>query len=154
MITKRFTIDAREVVLHAADAEARRRRDTRIGTDHLLVALVAEPQIAAALGLDRDQVRKALERLDSEALHVIGVDSTRATTTGIDVTRRGRLPLTNGARKVLRRAIRESDHLDESAITVRHLALAILGAEPRDPAANLLQYLDVDTATTRESLLA
>ena len=154
MITKRLTIDAREAALHAADAEARRRGDNRIGTDHLLVALMAEPQAAAAVGVDRDQAREALERLDAVALHAIGVDPTLATTSGVEHTARRRLPLTNGAKQALRRAIRESDQLDESAITVRHLVLAILEAEPPDPAADLLRYLNVDTAGARESLLA
>ena len=154
MITKRLTINAREAALHAADAEARRRGDNRVGTDHLLVALMAEPQVAAAIGVDPDQAREALERLDAVALDAIGVDPTLAATSGVEDTARGRLPLTNGAKQALRRAIRESDQLDESAITVRHLVLAILGTEPPDPAASLLRYLNVDTTAARESLLA
>ncbi len=154
MITKRLTIDARKAALHVAEAEARRRGDSRIGTDHLLVALVAEPQAAAAVEVDRDQAREALDRLDAVAFHTIGIDPTLATTSGVEHTGRGRLPLTHGAKQALRRAIRESDQLDESAITVRHLVLAVLAAEPPDPAANLLHYLNVDTAAARGSLLA
>ena len=138
MITKRLTIDARTAALRSAEGEARRRGDTRVGSDHLLVALVADPHDAAAIGVDHDQAREALERLDAEALHAIGVDPTLTTAVGIEHTRRGRLPLTNGAKQALRRAIRESDQLDESAITVRHLVLAILEAQPPDPAADLL----------------
>jgi ATP-dependent Clp protease ATP-binding subunit ClpA len=154
MITKRLTTDAREAVLHTAGAEARRRGDTRIGTEHLLIALVAEPQPAAALGFDLDQMREARQRLDAQALDAVGLDPALVTKAGVDRTRRGRLPLTNGAKQMLRRAIDESNQLNESAITVRHFLLAILDAEPPDPAADLLRYLDVDTRATRASLLA
>ena len=73
------TESAAPEVLHAwdiylrASEEARRRGDRRTGTDHLLLALLEDPSIEAALGVSLQQARQALESLDHEALGALGL---------------------------------------------------------------------------------
>ena len=59
-------IDARQ--------EARRRGDHKVGTEHLVLALLMEPPLAAALGVDLQAARAALEALDRDALAAVGVE--------------------------------------------------------------------------------
>ncbi|MEV0532160.1 Clp protease N-terminal domain-containing protein [Kitasatospora sp. NPDC050463] len=80
---ERFTDDARRVVGQAGQ-EAAQLRHGQIGTEHLLLAVVAMPQDPAAAvlvkaGLDHSTVQRAVRRLlggadDAEALAAIGVD--------------------------------------------------------------------------------
>ncbi|MEU9076465.1 Clp protease N-terminal domain-containing protein [Kitasatospora sp. NPDC048538] len=80
---ERFTESARQVVL-LAQGEARELRHAVVGTEHLLLAILAQPDDPAAgvligMGLDRETARRAVVRLvgpggDAEALASIGVD--------------------------------------------------------------------------------
>ena len=84
---ERFTDGARRVVVHAQE-EARRRRDHQIGTEHLLLGLLAEEQgIAATLvrrqGLTLVEAHATLDELvergsfserDADALRTLGID--------------------------------------------------------------------------------
>ncbi|MEV7927642.1 MULTISPECIES: Clp protease N-terminal domain-containing protein [unclassified Kitasatospora] len=80
---ERFTDPARQVVA-AAQQEAGELRHDRIGTEHLLLAILARPDDPAAgvligLGLDHGAARRAVVRLlgpgdDTQALASIGVD--------------------------------------------------------------------------------
>ena len=58
-------------------AEARRRGDRRVGTDHIALAMLCDPDsdTARALGFSLDSARTALETLDSEALATLGIDA-------------------------------------------------------------------------------
>jgi hypothetical protein len=57
-----------------AREEALRRGDRRVGTEHLLLGLLREPELADALGHDLDETRGALAAMDREALASVGVD--------------------------------------------------------------------------------
>ncbi|MER6400007.1 Clp protease N-terminal domain-containing protein [Kitasatospora sp. NPDC001603] len=80
---ERFTDDARQVVGQAG-REAAQLRHGQIGTEHLLLAVVAMPHDPSAAvlveaGLDHAAVRRAVRRMlggadDAEALAAIGVD--------------------------------------------------------------------------------
>jgi ATP-dependent Clp protease ATP-binding subunit ClpA len=84
---ERFTKDARDVV-GRAQQEARVLKHNRIGTEHLLVAALAEPTatgvaILAGFGLTADRCRAAIMELigadgfgtrDADALRTIGID--------------------------------------------------------------------------------
>lgn len=85
---ERFTTGARTAVINA-QVEARSLGHDRIGTEHLLLALLADPQTRLAqrlraAGLDHDKARRALDRppnpgpdptaADTEALKAIGID--------------------------------------------------------------------------------
>ncbi len=63
-IFEQFTVEARRALEHAAD-EARRHDHTYIGTEHLLVGLLAEPsgvagEVFAELGLGVEGVRQLI----------------------------------------------------------------------------------------------
>ncbi|MFF4384002.1 Clp protease N-terminal domain-containing protein [Kitasatospora sp. NPDC001547] len=80
---ERFTHAARQVVV-AAQQEARELRHGHVGTEHLLLAILARTDDPAAAvltgaGLDRETARQAVRRLSgdgdqSQALASIGVD--------------------------------------------------------------------------------
>ena len=58
--------------------EARRRGDHKVGTEHLVLALLMEPALAGALGADLASARAQLEALDRDALGAVGVVLTGA----------------------------------------------------------------------------
>ncbi|MEU6233206.1 Clp protease N-terminal domain-containing protein [Kitasatospora sp. NPDC047058] len=80
---ERFTDGARRAVLQA-QREAAELRHGYVGPEHLLLAVLAEPEEPAAAvlveaGLDHETVRRAVRRLlgegdDAQALAAIGVD--------------------------------------------------------------------------------
>jgi hypothetical protein len=57
----------------AARDEARRRGDRKVGTEHLVLALLMEPVLAGALATDLASARARLEALDRDALGAVGV---------------------------------------------------------------------------------
>ncbi|MCO1657142.1 Clp protease N-terminal domain-containing protein [Pseudonocardia humida] len=132
-----------------ASAVARSRGDRRVGTDHLVVAVLtgADPIASHALGTDPDTAYEALCELDRQALAAVGV-------TGVEVApvppgAGRRLPLTPGALSVftglgtLSRGERTGP---------KHVVLALLARRPPDPAAALLDALRVDRARARHHL--
>jgi len=80
---ERFTVGARQVVVQAK-AEAAELKHGYIGTEHLLLGILADPQDPSAAvlveaGLDHDAAHAAVVRLlgsggDAQALAAIGVD--------------------------------------------------------------------------------
>jgi Clp amino terminal domain, pathogenicity island component len=57
-----------------AREEARRRGDRRVGTGHLVLGLLREPDVAQVLGCDLGAAREALNALDRDALVAVGID--------------------------------------------------------------------------------
>ena len=53
-----------------AREEARRRGDRRVGTEHLVLGLLREPEIARLLGCDLEAAREALDAMDHDALGI------------------------------------------------------------------------------------
>ena len=90
MKVQRLSTDARVAMLHAARAEATARGDRYVGTEHLLLGLLAEPGGVAerALEIGLDEMRAALRRFDGEALDAVGVDVVLPAATGRAVVRR------------------------------------------------------------------
>ena len=143
----------------AAREEARCRGDRRIGTEHLLVALLLKPDHASALGTDVEAARAGLATLDRQALAAVGVGTQlEVPVPRTELPRRptvktvlqGRLPLTPTAKKALEaswKATRGRRQLGE-----KHLLASLLGLERPDPAAELLAHLGIDPATARERL--
>ena len=150
---ERFDQDARRAVMLAATAEARRRGDRRIGTDHLLLGLLHDPDSVAAqaLGVDLHSARSAADSLDRAALASIGLDLGNHTLAEPAPGRR-RAPLTSGARTILQLSIEQARAGRARRIQTRHLLLALLSRRPPDPAAALLQALGVDPAEARRRL--
>jgi len=166
-VTKRQTGAPGETVFNpwatyvAAREEARCRGDRRVGTEHLLVALLLEPNLASMIGTDVDAARAGLATLDRQALAAVGVgtqieETVPAPRTAlprrptVKAVLQGRLPLTPTAKKALEaswKATRGRRQLGE-----KDLLASLLELERPDPAAELLAHLGIDTATAREGL--
>ncbi len=102
--------DARKTLLTWATEEARRRGDRRLGTDHLLLALLHDPDSgpARALGVDLESARAASDALDRAALTAVGIEAGPFGLPATQVSVRRMPPLTSGARSVLKRTIEEA----------------------------------------------
>jgi len=135
-----------------AMGEAAAGGDRRIGTDHLLLGLLHDPDSrpATALGIGLEQARDACSQLDRGALASIGleVDLPRPSRAA---PRAGRLTLTPAARQVLSGARHEAHF---RRVTPDHVALALLHASGPDPAAQVLDFLGVDRAHAETALRA
>jgi ATP-dependent Clp protease ATP-binding subunit ClpA len=133
-----------------ATAEAKRRGDRRVGTEHLALAMLADPASSAAraLGIDLASARRALEALDRRALASVGID---AAFTGpvFPGREKERLRLTPAAKAVLTGLRREAKG---ERLGVKHVLLALLSRERPDPAAELFDELGVDRAEIRQRL--
>jgi ATP-dependent Clp protease ATP-binding subunit ClpA len=149
----RLSADVREEVLRAAIAEARRRGDRHLGTEHLLLGLLEVPGGFGerAMGVSVTQAREALVASDAQALETIGVDPGLATADPSGFGGR-RLSWSNGAKRTLSRAVTEAKDRGESRISARSLLVALLAAEPPDAAADLVRFMQLDVAAIRTSL--
>ena len=169
-MTKRQTEAQGETVDHpwnpwatyiAAREEARCRGDRRVGTEHLLVALLLEPDLASVLGTDVEAARAGLATLDRQALAAVGVGAqieqpVPVPRTGLPrkatlkTVLQGRLPLTPAAKKVLEASWKETR--GRRQLGEKYLLASLLELERPDPAAELLAHLGIDPAAARERL--
>src|SRR3984957_8276232 len=155
------TLHAWAIYLQASE-EARRRGDRRTGTDHLLLALLEDPSIEAALGVSLQQARQALESLDREALGALGLgagaDAPALPMRAVpkkprirDVAKKDRLRLTPAAKKVLEDAYKPKGHR-KFQVTGPEVLAQILALQPQDPAAVLLGALGVNRSEVQRRL--
>lgn len=146
---KQMASGARDTVTSALE-EARLRGDRRLGTEHLLLGLLHDPGSAAAraLGTDLTTARAGLRDLDRAALACVGVDVSGMELPAIPASRK-RTPFSSAARGVLERAVRETARARSRRITPEHLLVALLECEHPDPAAELLDQLDIDRTAVR-----
>lgn len=128
--------------------EAVRRGDRTIGTEHLVLALLADPAspAARALGCDLDSARRALDALDHAALAAIGIQP-GITAGPVKARATGRLRLTPAAKAVLT-GIRDARKSRGAGLGI--VLSALLGLPRPDPAAELLAALGVDAQDVRE----
>jgi len=143
-------------IVRAAMAEAQRRGDRHVGTEHMLLGVLSDPVGLGprTLGIDLELMRTALLRLDRDALASVGVDPDLAVPTRSRTGHRPRrMGLSSGAKQLLHTAVVDARALGDREITTRHVLLALLGTEPPDHAAVLLQALVVDVAAARAALL-
>jgi ATP-dependent Clp protease ATP-binding subunit ClpA len=148
---ERFTTPARESVLLARE-NASRRGDPQIGTEHLLLGMLQVPdglvvRVLGMYGLTHADVDAALDSLagehgpddlDADALRAIGIDldtvrdkieaafGAGALDRPRDRRRRGRIPFTPRAKKVLELGLREALRLRHKSIGDGHILLGIL----------------------------
>jgi ATP-dependent Clp protease ATP-binding subunit ClpA len=136
---ERFARQARDAVTLAI-AEAGRRGDRKVATDHLLIGVLHDPAIAQQVGAGPEAARREADRIDHDALMAIGVDvdafGTLAPAVGGD-----RLPFTPGAKAVLKRTLAHTTAEKARHIETRHLLRALTECEAPDPAAQLLAAL-------------
>jgi len=149
---ERFTKDARETVTTAQE-EARRRSDARIGTEHLLLGVAGSR--SATSFLDPAELRRELDRLDSEALEAVGinpglldVETSRSQGAG-----KKHIPFTHAAKDTLTGALKEAIALGHRHIGVEHITLALTRLPSSDRAVRALAGRGVDPADLRRSVL-
>jgi ATP-dependent Clp protease ATP-binding subunit ClpA len=143
--------DVRARVITAAQAEAQRRGDRRLSTEHLLLGLLHEPEAVTALGVDLPAARAGLDALDRAALSAIGIDTGDFSAAVVPAATK-RPPLTTAARATLLSAIRPVPRGRAIHPTAGQFVLALLANDRPDPAADLLAHLGVDTAAVRARL--
>ena len=140
--------------LLSAGAEARRRGDRRIGTEHLLLGLLydASSPAAVALGVSLADLRRAAEALDVAALAAVGVEvESPASATRVTPSRH-LPPLTSGARAVIKRGADAARPRRHGSLSATHFLLALLELPAPDPAAALLDAAGVDRVAVRRRL--
>jgi ATP-dependent Clp protease ATP-binding subunit ClpA len=192
---ERFTSDARTVVV-AAQQEARDLGQNFIGTEHVLVALLADDQGAVArsladdgvdaafvrdeitrragphppdrsfaeadqedaealkaIGIDLDQVRKAIEAtFGAGALHLPREDAPKKRGLfGRFYATSGHIPFTNRNKKVLELSLREALRLDQKFIAPEHIMLGLL-REGQGLGAQILTEKGVDLGELRAKM--
>lgn len=139
-VIKRFTSQARRAVVLGQE-EARMLRHDHMGTEHLLLGLLAEGEGVAAQALRRagitlDAVRAGIEQ-------IIG--------SGKDMPQ-GHIPFTPRAKKVLELALREALHLGHNFVGTQHLLLGLI-REGEGLAAQVLVTLGADLTQLRDTVL-
>ena len=137
---ERFTDRARRVVVLAQE-EARLLGHAYIGTEHLLLGLIAEGDGVGA---------KALEQLGVE-LHKVRAEVERIIGKGGAVPA-GHIPFTPRAKQVLELSLRESLHLRHNYIGTEHVLLGLL-AEGEGVAAQILVRLGLTPDGIRATVL-
>jgi ATP-dependent Clp protease ATP-binding subunit ClpA len=147
---ERFASEARTAV-HAGAEEAKRRGDRRIGTDHLLLGLLHDPESCRTLETDLESARAQLEALDQQALEAVGI-----TLVGFGPLNApkgsSRTTFTSAARSVIEESLILTTREKARRITTRHLMLALLERQQPDPAAVLLNKLGVDALALKARL--
>ena len=137
---ERFTERARRVVVLAQE-EARRLGVGHIGTEHLLLALLAEGEGVAALALTGLQV-------DLEAARgVVG----ELTGPG-EGSPSGHMPFSPRAKKALELSLRESLQLGHDYIGTEHILLGLV-REGEGVAAQALERMGADLVVVRNEVL-
>ena len=137
----RFTDRARSAVVHAQE-EARLLRHNYLGTEHLLLGLLWEPdgiaaKVLAASGITQDTARAAVERIIGR-----GQDAPR-----------GHIPFTPRAKQVLELSLTESRELGHNYIGTEHILLGLL-TEGEGVGTRVLAEADVNLDELRRDVLA
>jgi ATP-dependent Clp protease ATP-binding subunit ClpA len=111
---ERFTGQARQVVVSAQE-EARMLGHGYIGTEHILLGLLAEGEGLAARALAALEI--SLDAAREQVAEIIG-EGTGAPT--------GHIPFTPRAKKVLELSLREAQRLGDSYIDTEHILLGLV----------------------------
>jgi ATP-dependent Clp protease ATP-binding subunit ClpC len=138
-VFERFTDRARRAVVLAQE-EARVLDHDYIGTEHLLLGLIAEGDGIAARTLDELEIRPEAVREEIEALVGRGEGSGAQ-----------HIPFTGRAKKVLELALREALQLGHNYIGTEHILLGLL-RESDGVAAQVLVRLGADLERVRETV--
>ena len=136
----------------AAREEARRRGNRRVGTDHLLLGLLRDGDVATVLDVTLDIASVGLEGLDRDALTAVGLADVleapllperplpeRPT---LEAVLKDRLPLTPAAKSALKEAAASTRR--GQRITPMVLLAVLLEHDCPDPGITLLSALGTD----------
>ena len=128
--------------------EAKRRGDTRLGTDHLLLGVLHDPRAIGLLGADLADARSAMDRLDVAALAAVGVDSdVTLTASGAAAGHVGRSVRST----CLRESVRDAKLRRVKTIGVDSVLRSLLGRPAPDPAQDLLAEMGIDADALRST---
>lgn len=138
---ERFTDSARRVVVLAQE-EARELRHDSIGSEHLLLGLLAAPndptaEVLAAHGVSADAVRDEVVRIDGRGRRPPD----------------GHMPYTPRMKKVLELSLRASLELGHEVVDTEHLLLGLI-REGQGPAVQVLVGLGCDLDELRRAAVA
>jgi ATP-dependent Clp protease ATP-binding subunit ClpC len=138
-VFERFTDRARRVVVLAQE-EARVLNHDHIGTEHLLLGLIAEDEGLAAqelvsAGVDLERARRVVEEFAPPG------SGTPA-----------HIPFTPGSKRVLEHALREAQKLGHTSIGTEHILLGLLD-EPDGIASLVLNRFVGDPEALRGKML-
>lgn len=147
-MTSRFSAAARAAMDYSLQ-EAARRGDRRIGTDHLLLGILHDPDISALTGIDVETARSHAQNLDHRALAAIGID-VEAFNPVLSTRPNRHMPFSSGTRTVIPRALALATTEKSRQITTTHLLHALLEQHPPDPAAVLLADLQIESDTLHD----
>src|SRR5882724_6294899 len=141
-MSNRFTERAQRVILIAQE-EAKRLNHDYVGTEHILLGLIAlgegvAAQVLANLGVDLRRVRSEVEK-------IVG--------TGDNVMLLGEIPFTPRAKKVLEYAVEEAQNMGHSHVGTEHLLLGLI-REEEGVAARVLENLGVRLDVVREEVIS
>ncbi len=137
---ERFTNRARHVVVLAQE-EARRLQHNYIGTEHILLGLLGEPEALAARALDHFGMSLDAAREDVKA--IVGTGK---------VAQSGHIPFTPRAKKTLELALREALQLHHNYIGTEHILLGVI-REGDGVGAQVLKQYSPDLMAIRMTVL-
>lgn len=135
---ERFTDRSRRVVVLAQE-EARLLDHNHIGTEHILLGLIAERKGVAARTLQSLNV--TLEAAREQVREIIGQGQHQQ-------TQQGHIPFTPRAKKVLEFSLREALNLGSQTIGTEHILLGLI-AEGDGVGAQILDRLGASAGTVR-----
>lgn len=137
---ERFTERARKVV-YLAQQEAARLGHNVVGTEHLLLGLVAEGEGVAAKALESLDI--SLERIRGEVEKIIGAGETNPF---------GEIPFTPRAKRVLELAVDEGRQMGHNYVGTEHILLGLI-REGEGVAAQVLKNLGADLEKVRKEVI-
>ncbi|MEQ8704030.1 MAG: ATP-dependent Clp protease ATP-binding subunit [Phaeodactylibacter sp.] len=135
MNNKRFSPKVKQVISRSRDAAIRLGHDF-IGTEHLLLGIMAEQESLALKVLDSLDVNPSELQQNVE-------ESVQRIPSGQTALNVGNLPLNKQAEKVLKVTFLEAKMLKSDEISPEHLLLSILKHKD-NPASKILNQFDVD----------
>jgi ATP-dependent Clp protease ATP-binding subunit ClpA len=140
---ERFTDEARDVVVRAQE-QARLLKHNYVGTEHLLLGLIAEQHGKAARALTALDVR--LDAVREQIVQIIGLATEPAPASEP-------IPFTPRAKEVLELSLRDALQLGSNSIDTEHILLGLL-REGKGVAVVILGNLAGDPRTVRRAVLA
>lgn len=140
-MSSRFTERAQRVIL-VAEEEAKRLNHDYVGTEHVLLGMIAigegvAVQVLSNLGVDLRMIRPEIEKIVGHGDHIMLLDN---------------IPFTPRAKKVLEFAVQEAVDLGYSHVGTEHLLLGLI-REEEGMAAQVLSNLGVRLDIVREEIL-